>query len=355
MTNREYKEWFIEELYKRPGYPPNVRGDSYVVRCPYCGDSSNPRHGHFYITIVMDEETPILYNCFKCPAGGVMNRDTMDLLEMEDEDLQKGLSVLNRNSIKYDKREINRETKVLTFDYKLPEIDTRKFGYKLDYIRNRLGLEFDLQTFSEMKVITSLRDFLKLNKINKLTCENSIAYLFERSYVGFLSHGNGYILFRDVTEKAPNPWVKYPITEKSRQGKVFYSMQSEIDLFTKDTININLAEGVFDIFGACYHLHLPKTNSVNIAVTGKYYDTIIYYLISLGLVGSNVVLNIFADNDEKFNKKRKDGGKDTSLEYYQKRLYYIKYLFKRVYIYYNELYKDLGVTKDRISVIRHKL
>lgn len=351
MSNLGFKKKFIESLYQRDGPEPHIRGNSYVVRCPYCGDSPDIRKAHFYITIHMDDETPILYNCFRCPVGGVVNKEVMARLGLMDEYLTSGITILNKSVVAYDKKEINQETKILVFDYELPEI---KDGKKLDYIRNRLGVPFTMEDFYEMKVITSLRDFYKKNDIKKLTCSDKMAYFYEENFVGFLSHGNGYILLRDITGKADIPWIKYPVIEKAREGKVFYSLASQIDIFTEDTITVNLAEGVFDILGVYHHLHKKEKNTINIAVTGKYYETAMYYLIGLGIAGSNVRINIYADNDASFNKKGKTTN-DTSIEYYQNLFKDLKYLFKVVYVYYNEISKDMGVPKEKIMLKKYKL
>ena len=42
-----------------------LRGSHYYIRCPSCGDSDNPNHGHLGIEL----ETG-LYNCLKCGYGG---------------------------------------------------------------------------------------------------------------------------------------------------------------------------------------------------------------------------------------------------------------------------------------------
>ena len=355
QKNQWYKQKFIDSLFQRE-FTPIVRGNSYVVRCPYCGDSSDPRKAHFYITIDMEQNTPILYNCFRCPAGGVMNKEVMEMLGMDNSELTNGIKVLNRTTERYDANQINSEEVILNFDYQLPEI---RDGRKLNYIRDRLHLNFTNEDFKEMKVITSFREFLQVNHIKKLTCDKWIASMYERDYIGFLSHGNSHILFRDITGQNEIPWVKYPITEASRRGKIFYSISSSIDIFTKEEIVINLSEGVFDALGVYYHFHYQEPNVINIAVTGKYHLSVIYYLIRIGICGYNVTLNIYSDNDQKFNKKRQRTSKknedDTSLAHYQKLFQHVKYLFKSVYVYYNEIGKDCGVPKDEISLVRYKL
>lgn len=350
MSNIRFKEEFISSLYQRDGPRPIVRGDSYVVRCPYCGDSPDIKKAHFYITVHMDDQSPILYNCFRCPAGGVLTAEVMQKLELQGESLYKGVRKLNKNAVHYDKKSIGAKGQVLLFGHTLPDIQD---GPKLEYIRKRLGIDFTIDDFKRMKVVTSLKAFLIQNKIKKLTCPDRVAHFYERCFVGFLSHGGGYLLLRDVTGQSHIPWIKYPITSKSKEGVTFYSLESSIDIFTKENIVVNLAEGVFDILGVSYHFQKSEPNTINIAVTGKQYESAIYYLIHTGILGSNVTINIFSDNDRQFNQK--NHGDDTSIEYYQKTFAHIKLLFKSIYVYYNEIGKDYGVPKNQICLIRQKL
>jgi len=42
-----------------------VNIDEYLARCPFCGDSNNPQHGHLYLNTEKDA-----YYCVRCGAGG---------------------------------------------------------------------------------------------------------------------------------------------------------------------------------------------------------------------------------------------------------------------------------------------
>ena len=204
-----------------------------------------------------------------------------------------------------------------------------------------------------MKVITSLRDFCILNKIKKLTCSDQVAFKLEEKYVGFLTYGISHILFRDNTNTEDLRWVKYPITSESSVNRIFYSMESEIDLFTEDEITINLAEGVLDILSANYNLGYDGSNILNLCVSGKYYDSLILFLVSLGFVGSNITINIFADNDYTFNKKNKNNS--TTIDYYKKILKNYKHLFGKINVWYNLMSKDIGVSRDMIKLKKYQI
>ena len=351
LTNREYKEKFIEALMSRDSsYTKQKSSVQYVTRCPFCGDSHNVNTGHFYLKIDLEDNSPIVYNCFRCPASGSVNNDVLNQLGIFDSDLQNQNKSFNKNTDKFDRKRINGGVTITNFDFKLPH---PKLGPKTDYICNRLGRNFTIEELTDMKVVTSLRDFLKYNNINTLSCPDKYAYIFEKDFIGFLTYGNSHILFRDITGKYDKPWIKYPITEKSKENKIFYSIPSDIDIFTDEIITINLTEGVFDILSIYGNLGYNKPNTINIAVTGKYYESIIYYLMDIGLIGYNVIINIFSDNDKDFNKKNR--GDDTTEEFFKEKFKYIKYLFKSVNIYYNMLYKDCGTSIENIKLRKIKL
>ena len=353
MTNKEIKEDFIQALFSRPGiWTRKVNDTEYRTRCPFCGDSmKNPNTGHFYIKVNVNDNYPIQCYCFLCEEGGVLQPSTLSLLDIDDVSLKSEMSTMNKTSDKVDKKGMINNVEMKTFDYDLPEIT---LGPKTKYIEDRLGIHgFQKEEFQKMKVITSLRDFLLTNNIKRITCKTMIANKLEDHYVGFLSYGNSHILFRDITNKEELSWVKYPITPESGANRIFYSMQSEIDLFTSEEIIINLAEGVMDILSASYNLGYNGPNILNICVSGKYYDSLILFLVSMGFVGSNITINIFADNDAVFNNKNQN--KTTSLTYYQKMLEKYKCLFGNVYVYYNLKYKDIGCHRDDIKLQKFKI
>ncbi len=351
MTNQQIKEDFIQALFDRVGiYTRRVNNTEVRTRCPFCGDSSkNPNTGHFYMHINPEDNYPIQYHCFLCESGGVLQPSALNLLDIDDPSLKSGISTLCKTSTKLDKKGIINEVQMKSFDYVLPDI---KIGKKTRYIEERLGLSrLSDEEFKKMKVITSLRDFCIINNIKKLTCSNQVAFKLEEKYVGFLTYGNSHILFRDITNTEELRWVKYPITQESTANRIFYSMTSEIDIFTQDEITINLAEGVLDILSANYNLGYNGPNILNLCVSGKYYDSLILFLVSMGFVGSNITVNIFADNDGMFNKKNKNN--TTTIEYYQKILKNYKHLFGKINVWYNLKSKDIGVPRDKIKLQKY--
>lgn len=350
MTNRETKLDIIQALSNRDVYFKQVNDVEYRTRCPYCGDSMNNLNtGHMYIRINPDDNFSIVYHCFKCEESGIMTADVLSALDIDDVDIKSGLYTLNKTAKRADNKNIVSGVQNIYFDYKLPEI---KLGKKTEYIENRLGIKFSKDDFKKMKVITSLKDFLILNDIKSITCDRYIANAIERDCVGFLSFGNSHILFRDITNRGAIRWFKYPITNESRKNRLFYSMAGSVDPLTSEKIQINLAEGVMDTLSECYNLGFDDENTMHIAVSGKYYDRILLYLVDLGLVGSNITINIFADNDVQYNNKNNN---PTDINYFRNLLKKYKHLYGEVNIYYNTMGKDIGVPRDEINLKRYIL
>lgn len=87
MNNAEYKTKFVEALFSRDIWTKSVSDVQYRTRCPYCGDSSDPNTGHLYLKIDTTSNFPIIYFCQKCPAGGVMDLETIERLEIHDTEI----------------------------------------------------------------------------------------------------------------------------------------------------------------------------------------------------------------------------------------------------------------------------
>ena len=352
MTSKELKETVVESILARPGYSRRVGDTEIRTRCPFCGDSQkNLNTGHLYIRINIDDNLPMLYNCFKCGEHGVVNQRFLDLLEVENTmDISTELRKFNKYSDNFSASKFINGVTTLIFDYKLPLFER---GKKTEYVEKRLGRHIPDEGLRKMKVITSLKEFLILNGIKESTLTD-LRWLnaIEDHYVGFLTYGNSYILFRDITGKEQLSWLKYPITVKSKETRAFYTIESTLDIFTKDKITINLAEGVMDIASAFTNLEYDGDNILNIAICGRQYTSTLEWLISMGLIGDNIDINIFADNDKTYNMKNKS---PTDLKYFNTLFNRYKYLFRSVTIYYNGAYKDIGVPLNQIALEKYRL
>lgn len=350
MTNRETKQSFINSLYERGEYIRQVNDVEFQTRCPFCGDSQkNLNTGHLYIKVNLDDNFPIVYHCFKCEESGIVNDEFLNIMNINDINLKSSIISLNKTSDKASSHKFLYGEKIIQFGYDIPDIVRCD---KTAYIEKRLGIKFNDEDFMKMKVITSLREFLIHNNIKKLQMPTQWCEKLENHYIGFLTFGGSHILFRDITDKEKYKWIKYPVTDESKQCRAFYSMQSEVDIFTEDKLTINLSEGILDIISVYGNLGYSDSNTMNIAVCGKHYVSILTTLVNMGFVGDNISLNIFSDNDSIFNNKNNN---PTTIEYFKKILYRTKNLYGDINIFYNTIGKDIGVPRGDISLKKYKL
>lgn len=350
MSISELKLAILDTLYNRGIFIKKVDSREYVTRCPFCGDSVNSdRKGHLYMKIDLNDDSPIQYHCFKCEAGGVLNDSNMELFGIHDEDLKMGIGKLNNIHKRGYQNRVVQTTDIKSFDYSIPTI---RRNAKSEYIEERLGIKLSDIDLDEMKFISSFSDFLKANNVTPM-CNDYLVKLIDECYVGFLSFGNSHILFRDITGKQKIRWLKYPITEKTKINRIFYSTRLSIAKMETKPIEINLTEGVMDILSVKHNLGHNTDHDINIAVCGKSYDKILMFLVSNTFFGSNVIVNIFSDNDAQYNQNK--NATFTSVDWYREHIGKFKPLFKSIYIYYNIIGKDVGVPRDKIVLEKERL
>ncbi|ERM91245.1 hypothetical protein O163_11475 [Caldanaerobacter subterraneus subsp. yonseiensis KB-1] len=65
--------------------------EEYVGRCPFCGDSENPEHGHLYLNVSKN-----VYYCVRCGEGG----DTVDLYaKLKNIDIKEAYKELKKGNV----------------------------------------------------------------------------------------------------------------------------------------------------------------------------------------------------------------------------------------------------------------
>lgn len=324
------------EVYANP--------DEIQLRCQFCGDSKKDlTKRRLYIKMNMgNDDLPILYNCFNCGASGVLTPSILRTLKIHDLQLNSSLVSYNNRTINSFNKKMGIVDNNISFIIPRP-LNTPSNIKKKKYIEERLGISISAQELVELKTIFSFEQFLKENNIDSLTVKNSRAIELNNDYVGFLTAKNEFINFRDITNKYKLRYDKYSIYRNLDNTRKFYTIPTCIDLLSNEPININLAEGVFDIFGVYFHIfNKNKTNNVYAAICGSAYVNVIKYFIQLGIMGDNVTINIFSDSDHPpyFYKGLK---KELSM------------WVKEINLYYNELSKDFGVPKDQIQLISKKI
>jgi len=299
-------------------------------------------HAHFNVKINLYDDEPIIFHCFRCDIGGILTPSLLRTFKISDLQMNSGLISYNKETM----GKVNKSLGIINndFNFRVPmPSDSEKTYKKKVYIEKRMGRPFTIEELVGHKVVFNLGDFLRENGIDTLTVKKEQAKLLHEDYVGFLTAKNEFINFRDITGNNKR-YYKYSIFKTLDNTRKQYVMPNQIDLLSNNEIVINIAEGVFDIFGIYYHLFdQEKKNMIYTAVCGSGYISVLKYFIQMGVIG-NVIVNIFSDSDRtpKFYK-------DLELEDQ------IKDWVKTINLFYNEKGKDYGVTKDEIKLIKKKL
>lgn len=315
-----------------------VSKDQIVMRCKFCGDSKkDPNKARLYIKINPYTDEPILYHCFNCQESGIVTPSVLRILGINDLTISSDLVKYNKTSNTTHMKHSNK--RALKFKVPKPK-DTELNRIKKSYIEDRLGLSFTYDDLVDLKVVFSLEQFLIENNIDSVTVNPKRANLLNDEYVGFLSGKNEMISFRDITNKNKLRYDKYMILPNYEDCKKFYTIPASVDLLTEENIHINIAEGSFDILGVYFHVkNMNRENNIYIAVNDSGYMSVLKHFLSLGLVGKNIIINIFSD-------------KDKEPWFYKKIISELKPFVGKINLYYNELSKDFGVPKNQIKTIK---
>lgn len=345
LSHEEFKHELLDRILEIR--PLRREGNTrYAIRCPICGDSKRDhKKTRFYVKIDLNnDEEPVLYYCFNCNEYGIMTPSILKALDISDMSLLSGLQAYNKRVGKLNKnyRSYSERLNVI-----LSMIDTENPSniLKKKYFEERLGIEVTFEDMLRFKAVFRLGDFLIENGIETVTVHPEKAKDIHENYLGFLTANNETINARQIFEKKSKGrrYEKYSLY-KDRIGQLkFYALPKTVDVMTKETITINISEGVFDIFGVYYHIDRDKdiTHSLYIAVCGSGYRSVIEYFIRQAFV-CNVIVNIYADDDQ-------------SIEIYRKLKREFGAWFEEFNVYTNALYGDFGTTKERIKPIKNKV
>jgi len=315
-----------------------VRKDETVIRCPFCGDSNEWNHAHFYI----NNTPPFKFYCQRCNTTGVFSKELLNTLNL----FSKDMSMYLVKSVNDYKLKINRKYGNSYLNYfnnkKEPIVLPKQFNElelkKKKYFEDRLGFELNDYNIKKYRIILNLRDYFELNDI-KITDINkkTLIYKLDISSIGFLLNDHNTICCRYLNPTDKRYFNLKIFDEEIMISKKFYSIQNKLDL-QQPVFNINLTEGIFDIVSVFHNIYDEKLNinDIFISVNGKSFDFVLNHLMKLGVLNADI--NIYSDNDvnKKFFNKLKVNN--------------ILSKFNGLNIYYNkkENEKDFGVTKDRI-------
>ena len=332
-----------QEIYNILKSTPGVVATSNIqlqTKCFICGDSKkNPYKKRLGIKVdINDPREPIMYNCFNCGAYGVFTPDMLEQLGVENKDLKDSLRKLNKDALSDDGTKINRYKNKSEIQVQFPPLlNNEKTLSKIKYLYNRIGYKIPLEDFEKLKIVFNLKDFLAVNNIEPL---NQYVDMLDKDYIGFLSLNNEYVILRDITEKHKMRWVKYNLFDIKDNSNSFYAMRTAVDMLGTDEIHLIIAEGIFDVLSIRYNLFENNVQNkiIMASCNGSFYNPINHF-IRKGLVGDNIHIDCYQDNDTKLNFSRM-------------RKAFKPYILSdsNFKVYYNMMGKDFGVPKSKIII-----
>lgn len=333
MNPNEYRNFLLSNI---PRSKKASGGKEILCRCRYCPDSRNLNHAHFYISIPQNENEPSFFNCYKCHTSGIVTNKTLLEWGIFDAQMAIELTLHNKKLMKNPRNYIYRDDIIYNVKYThITDDDLTK--YKLEYINNRLGLNFNYDDCIKHKLVLNLNDLLEENNLTG-TRHQSIMELLDSSFIGFLSVNNAFVNMRKIVEKdLPNTinkrYVNYSLFNKYDNTHRFYVIPTTYDL-TKP-IKLHLSEGPFDSLGVYHNLRKVKDNNIYSSIGGSGYKGIIKYFINT-LKLPNLEINYYPDAD--IRQEILLDIADTLRPFH--------YPFC---IHRNEIGKDFGVREDQIK------
>lgn len=296
-----------------------VNNEQFRIRCPICGDSKkNPNDCHCYIKCSNDITEPILYNCFLCNSSGRVNKWFMEKLEAD-----------TRIIDEVQEKRYNHIQTIQNGDSKLMTGNVNMNSRQVKYITKRLGSGFTEEDYARFKIVWTFDPIYR--HVNDRKIRNTLPN--NHNSISFLSDDKTAVFTRSFNEEG-HRWRKIRLSNSDHHS--YYFIQTTIDLFTKDDIVVNIAEGVFDILSV-YKNFNDGPKSIFMAALGSDYIGALDYVIMKGFIGSNVIIKIYIDN-----------GINESTLY--ERLAQYKWLFKAIFTYKNMREKDVGVNRDMIKL-----
>lgn len=333
-----------QEIYDRIASHPDVvvqNEDQLRVKCFLCGDSKkNPNKKRLGIKFNFHElNKPIQYNCFNCFEHGAFTVEMLHQMDIYDNEIESSIRRINKECHTDDGKRVNRYTNNKEIPITFPPLmNDRKTLSKIKYLYSRLGYKIPIEDFENLKLVFNLNDFLRHNNIPVKEKDYKKRCMLDNDYVGWLSVNNEYVILRDITDSHYLRYDKYNLFRVENNSCGFYAMRNQLDLMTQEDIHIVITEGPLDILGVRYHvLNNDIRNCICIAsCNGSFIGAIKYYL-KKGVVGSNIIIDCYQDNDTRLNFKNI---RDELLPFILSP--------NNFNVYYNTERKDFGVPKHLI-------
>jgi hypothetical protein len=324
-------------------------GSEVVVRCPYCGDSKDPRHAHLYISVPMGEDELSFYQCKRCPARGIVDIDFLRKLGCDDTNLIVEVSKHNSEVLALPKYRTLKQINI--YPLNLGYIREDKFNQaKLDYINNRIGAKLSFKDLSSLKIFLNLYDVINSNHL-ELTRHEMVCNDLDKWFIGFVSYDNSYCGLRKLTDRELHRsinkrYINYTLVNKTDDTKNFYVIPTIVDALNPEPVKIHIAEGQFDILSIFYNLNKCNRNqNIYIACGGKSYTQALeFLLLETGII--NYEIHYYPDkdvndNDFFYNVQRKIQLLPSDI-----------YIHRNVYDGEKDYGVPMGKIRDYVKVIR---
>lgn len=293
------KQKLIEIMEEMPGYTVSGSGIQHTIRCPYCGDSQDPNHAHLSVRIDPEDDSAIVFRCFKCNQSGLFDEDTLaDVgirLDSYDMDLFRQFTKKAART--------TRRVSIRTEPFFVPSFRNTPLNQtKLAYLNVRLGTNIDLDTAKDYKIIVSLEEFLRANQIVEFDHVSSgKRWVLENHYIGFLSTNNNCITMRRVpTIPSKNDYRRYDkiyVNPLNMSPATFYSIPAQLNLLYDGELHVHIAEGTFDILSVKENVKPDYENQLFYAACGFGYTAILRTLVNSGIC-TRITMHLYADNDK---------------------------------------------------------
>lgn len=316
-------------------------GKELVIRCPFCGDSKNPRHAHFYISVPQSQEDISFYQCKRCPNAGILFDELLRKIGCNDSNIMIEITKHNAEVMSLPKYKSLKKINIYPLKWNLIRKDPNN-QIKLDYINKRIGSSFTIFDLAKVKIILNLYDVININQL-ELTRHEMVCNDLDKYFMGFISFDNSYCGLRKVVDKelhnAVNKrYINYSLVNKTDDRKNFYVIPTRIDILDPAPVKIHIAEGQFDALSIYYSLNQCNDyQNIYMACGGKSYSQALEFILTeSGII--NYEIHFYPDRDV------------TDNEFYYDVLRRVELLPGDIYIHRNVFNgeKDFGVPKERI-------
>lgn len=304
----EYKKTLLQSgIFKK------VKDHQYKVKeCPFCGDSKY----HMYVMIKTTDDTPVLYNCFKCNSSGIVNKKFLEYYDIEDIKIPRG--TISRRKI--DSPEVSETNQSIWVN------ENDNISSVCEYINRKVGHYPTLPELQYFQFVGNPEDYAKIYLDESPSVRKRT--LFDNRHWFRLTNGN--ITGRSDDDNNFRLWHKY--NSSITKGRGIYNIRIPFDLYKP--INVCISEGIMDVIGLYYNYF--RNNNIYLAVLGKDYEYGLQHLINMGIFGDNVNIKIFKDSDVNLKDIRINSN--------------VEKLFGKIDIYQNLIDKDYGVLPDKLDI-----